>query len=65
LAFELLLKASHLGHLHSIYQCFLFLSRGIGTQRDINQSIYFLQSAGEHGFFDSFIENGLFFMKES
>jgi TPR repeat protein len=46
-----------------MYQCFIFLSQGIGIERNIKQSIPYLQSAGENNFLPSFIINGFIFLE--
>jgi TPR repeat protein len=62
-AFQLLLSASNDGDLDSMYQCFLYLSRGIGVQRDMIKSFSFLQSVGQQNYFHSFIENGIILLE--
>lgn len=63
-AFKLFFQGSFYSHLPSIIQCFLFLSKGIGTHRYIPEAINFLKIAvDEHHFINGYMTFGLFLLK--
>jgi TPR repeat protein len=58
-AFELFMQASGTGDGSANYYCFFYLSRGLGSPRNITYSLDFLQFSAESDCFNSFIENAI------
>jgi TPR repeat protein len=43
ISFDLFKKAAHKGISFSMFRCFVYISRGMGVERNINQALKYLQ----------------------